>query len=219
MMRRIARMLNASQEGDGYPQNGVLERLQTRRAIAGVTAPMSPGVVAIDLRAKSSLVRPALEIAIGVALTLAAVVWRRRESSSGVRRRDRIPAAGDAVPRRIPPAMLLNLGPLADVADVETAPPLGTRGGVRERVVPVLGSSAVFEDGRATLCGPDWSLALDLGRDDPVWTVTVEARGDGSMQALERLARDTGWRIFIPRLGVFVDPRKLSGVAPPEETA
>jgi hypothetical protein len=63
--------------------------------------------------------------------------------------------------------------------------------------------------------GPDWSLVLDLGRDEPVWTITVEARGDGSTTALERLARETGWRIYIPKLGTFVDARALADVTPP----
>jgi hypothetical protein len=221
MMRRIVGMLNASKEVEGYARGGVLERLQTRRALAGLNAPLAPDFVAIDLRARPSLVRPSIEIAIGVALALVAAAWRRRESSSAVRPPVEIPAADPeqkpVQPRRLPSAMLLNLGPAAEVTDLETAPPLGTRSEVRDRVVQVLGPSGTFHDGRATLIGPGWSLALDLGRDEPAWTVTVEARGDGSTLALERLARDTGWRIFIPKLGVFVEPQALRGVAPPEE--
>ena len=218
MMRRVVGMLNASKEVEGYARSGVLERLQTRRALAGLTSPLAADVVTLDLRARPSLVRPSIEIGIGVTLLLVAVAWRRKGAAHVVDRPvDAAPAEPvNGVPsRRIPSAMLLNLGPAADAADLETAPPLGSRSEVRDRIVQVLGPSGAVHDGRATVTGPDWSLALDLGREEPVWTVTVEARGEGSTSALERLARETGWRIFIPRLGTFVNPQALSEVSPP----
>jgi hypothetical protein len=217
MMRRVVGMLNASKEVEGYARSGVLERLQTRRALAGLTSPVAADVVTLDLRARPSFLRPSIEIGIGVTLLLVAVGWRRRSTAHVLDRPvDTAPAESmDARPsRRIPSAMLLNLGPAADAADLETAPPLGSRSEIRDRIVQVLGPGAVH-DGHAIVNGPGWSLALDLGREDPVWTVTVEARGEGSTSALERLARETGWRIFIPKLGTFVNPQALTEVAPP----
>jgi hypothetical protein len=52
-----------------------------------------------------------------------------------------------------------------------------------------------------------------VGREDPVWTVTIEARGDESAEVLSRLVRETGWRMFMPKLGRFVDPAALSDVS------
>jgi hypothetical protein len=218
MMRRVVGMLNASKAVEGYARSGVLERLQTRRALAGLTSPLAADVVTLDLRARPSLVRPSIEIGIGVTLLLVAVGWRRRSAAHVVDRPvdAALAESMDARPsRRIPSAMLLNLGPAADAADLETAPPLGCRSEVRDRIVQVLGRSGAVHDSHATVNGPGWSLALDLGREEPVWTVTVEARGEGSTSALERLARETGWRIFIPKLGTFVNPQALTEVAPP----
>jgi hypothetical protein len=222
MMQRIVTMLNASKEVEGYARSGFVERLQTRRALAGLTVPLAPDFVAMDLRAKPSVVRPSIEAGIGLALLLVAILWRRRRTATApieVQAPVDEPEGSTAAPppRRIPSAMLLNLGPAAGAAELETAPPLGSRDEVRDRIAAVLGPAAApqAQDGPATVHGPDWSLALDFGREDPVWTITAEARGDGSTLALERLARETGWRIYIPKLGTFVDPRALNEVTPP----
>jgi hypothetical protein len=220
MMRRIVGMLNASKEVEGYARSGLVERLQTRRELGGLTAPLAPDFVALDLGGTPSLVRPSIEVGIGLALLLVAVGWRARRGApvnfeEELRVADRDEPAAVLRPRRIPSAMLLNLGASAGTGELETAPPLGNRAEVRDRVSGVLGQPDAAEDGRATVHGRDWSLALDFGRDDPVWTITVEARGEGSTMALERLARETGWRIFIPKLGSFVDPQALNDVTPP----
>lgn len=219
MMRRIVTTLNASKQVEGYARSGVAERLGARRALAGLTAPLAPDFIALDLRGKPSYIRPAMEMGMGFLLLIAAIVWRRRGAAAVEDDGATITAAPDdgapAPARRMPPAMLLNLGPSAGVGDLEAAPPLGSREAVSQRIAAVLGAGAAFENGRTAVRGPDWLLLLDLGRDEPVWTITVEARGDGSTPALERLARETGWRIYIPKLGVFVDPRALADVTPP----
>jgi hypothetical protein len=222
MMRRIVAMLRASTEIDGYARAGIIERLQTRRALAGLTAPLAPDVTVLDLHARPAVVRPGIEAGIGLALLLVLLTWRggrRQVSAVAV---DDLPAASNfrdeppvaLLSRRLPSAMLLNLGPSARVSEVESAPPLGPRDNVRGRIVGILGATEAARDGRATVNGAGWSLAFDLGQDDQVWTITVDALGgDGSIDALERLARETGWRIFVPKLGIFVDPsalRKLS---------
>jgi hypothetical protein len=225
MMRRIVTMLRASKEVEGYARSGVIERLQTRRALAGLTAPLAPDFVVLDLHATPSLARPGIEVGIGLVLILVAITWpRRRLQEVAVevkdlpdesRPADESPVSPPA--RRLPSVMLLNLGPSASLSELESAPPLGPRDQVGGRIGGILGATEATRDGRAAASGPGWSLAFDLGQEDQVWTITVEALGsDGSVDALEKLARETGWRIFVPKLGTFVDPSALRQVPPPQ---
>jgi hypothetical protein len=222
MMLRIVTMLRASKEVDGYARSGVIERLQTRRALAGLTAPLAPDFVALDLHAKPSFVTPGIEAGIGLVLLLAALASRRRapratpvdEAIGGDS------DGGDAfvapTARRLPAVMLLNLEPSAAARDLEHAPAFGSHEEVGERIVGILGPLGGAADRRKTVQGPDWSLAFDLGRDDRVWAIAVDARGsDGSIAALERLARETGWQIFVPRLGTFIEPAALATLEQP----
>ncbi len=108
--------------------------------------------------------------------------------------------------------MLLNVDPESDASAVEHAPPLGARSEVARRLVEVFAD--LYIDGRGTgaLRGEDWSLTFHLGADEQVWTVTVDARGDGSIAALEALTAATGWRMFVPKHGVFMQPGDLRPV-------
>ena len=116
--------------------------------------------------------------------------------------------------------MLLNLEPSATAGDLEWDPPFGSPEEVLERIAAVLGPLHGPADRRKTVQGPGWSLAFDLGRNDRVWTIVVETRGsDESIAALEKLARDTGWQIFVPRLGTFVEPAALGTLDNPGNTA
>ena len=223
MMRRIVTMLRASKEVEGYARSGFIERLQTRRALAGLAAPLAPDFVVLDLHGRPSLMRPGIEAGIGLGLLLVAIPWLRGRTG-----RAAVPIAeptaeshSESEPpvtlptRRLPSVMLLNLGPSAGVSELESAPPLGPRDQVRGRIDGILGATETAEDGRTTVGGPGWLLAFDLGREDQVWTITVEARGDGSIGALERLGGETGWRVFVPKLGTFVDPAALKDVQRP----
>lgn len=226
MMLRIVTMLRASKEVDGYARSGFLQRLQTRRALAGLAAPLAPDFVALDLHARPSLVIPAITAGIGLALLLAVLALRRRRPRAAVVDE---PIAGessgeDAVatptPRRLPAVMLLNLGPSAAVDDLENAPPLGSHEEVVERIAGILGQLSGAEDRRITVERPGWSVRFDLGGDDRVWTIAVETRGgDESIAALETLARETGWQVFVPRLGTFVEPAALRTLDKPGNTA
>jgi hypothetical protein len=226
MMLRIVTMLRASKEVDGYARSGFIERLQTRRALAGLTAPLAPDFVALDLHSKPSFVTPGIEAGIGLALLVAALASRRRAPHPA---QIDAPIAGDAgtdevfaapPPRRLPAVMLLNLQPSAAAADLETAPPFGRREEVIDRIAGVLGPLGGAADRRQTIQGSGWSLGFDLGEDDQVWTIAVDARGsDDSISALERLARETGWQIFVPRLGTFIEPPALGTLDKPGNAA
>lgn len=224
MMRRIVTMLRASKEVEGYARSGFIERLQTRRALAGLAAPLGPDFVVLDLHARPSFVRPGIEAGIGLGLLLVSIPWLRARTGNAAVPIEEPPAGSDSgreppieLPsRRLPSVMLLNLGPSAGVSELESAPPLGPRDQVRGQIGAILGATESAQDGRVTVGGPGWLLAFDLGQEDQVWTITVEARGsDGSIGALERLARETGWRIFVPKLGNFVDPTALEDVQRP----
>jgi hypothetical protein len=85
MMRRIVTMLGASKQVEGYARSGVIERLETRRTLSGLTAPLAPDFVVLDLHAKPSFVRPGLEVGIGLVLVLVAMTWPRgRELATAV---------------------------------------------------------------------------------------------------------------------------------------
>jgi hypothetical protein len=219
MMLQVVTMLRASKEVDGYARSGIIERLQTRRALAALSAPLAPDFVALDLHAKPSFVMPGIAAGIGLALLLAALALRRRRPHAGVVHEPIVvhSSTEDAFPaptsRRLPAVMLLNLQPTAAASDLENAPPLGSHEDVIERIAGVLGPLSGAEDRRITVQRPGWSLDFDLGRDDLVWTVAVESRGsDESIAALERLARETGWQIFVPRLGTFIEPAGLRSI-------
>lgn len=227
-MLRVVSVLRASKEVEGYARSGVIERLQTRRALGGLTAPLAPDFIAIDLHAKPTLVRPGIEAGVGLLLLLVAVAWRRRAgvvpavpavtSFDGPRTDpegvSETPAP--AMPRRLPPVMLLNLEASAGTNDLEYAPAFGPRDEVKERIAGALGPLSSAAGGREQVSGADWMLAFDLGREEHVWAITAEARGgDGSIGALETLSLETGWRLFVPRLGTFVESSALGKLERP----
>jgi len=116
-----------------------------------------------------------------------------------------------ALARRLPGMMLLNLRQSDGPEAVERAPALGRRGEVRQKLVETL-DAVRFEDGIGKLSAPDAWLTFDLGRGEPVWTIVVEARGPRSTNAVRTLAESTGWRIYVPSKGDFVDPAQLEEV-------
>jgi hypothetical protein len=98
----------------------------------------------------------------------------------------------------------LNLEPSAAPSDIECAPPLGNRQEVVARITDALGALTAEGAARYGIGGSDWRLIFDLGGDESVWTVTVDVRGsDAALTALDRLARETRWRVYVPRLGAF----------------
>ena len=78
MMLRIVTTLGASREIVGRVRTGLLERIRARRILSGLTAPLAPGAVVLDLNAQPRLAVPAIELAIGLALVAGMVILRRR---------------------------------------------------------------------------------------------------------------------------------------------
>ena len=178
MMLRIVTMLKVSREVEGYARSGVMELLRTRRALTGLNAPLAPEVLVLDLHARPSFLLPGIEAGAGLfLLALSLTLFRRR--SRGRAKAAAVEPATDAAmlagpgPRRLPRLMLLNLDPEADLGAVEHAAPLGSRGEVERRIAEVLPGFRVDPAGLGTWRGEDWSLALHLGGEENVWTVTV----------------------------------------------
>jgi hypothetical protein len=198
-MLRVVDILRAAREVDGYARGGIVERLLVRRTLAGFSAPLAPDVIVLDLHARPTFVRPGIEIGAGLLLLLAAAAWRRRK----VVVVEPAPTPPPQLERLLPPAMLLNLDSSASVNDIEYAPPLGSREEVSARIWGVLGP--LTEDGGKYSAGGDgWRIEFDPGSGEPVWAVAMDVRGsDAALAALDRLSRETNWRVFVPRLGTF----------------
>jgi hypothetical protein len=216
MMLRIVTMLRASREVEGYARSGVIELLRTRRALTGLSAPLAPQVLVLDLHARPHFLLPGIEVGFGLLLLILSLRLLARRSPVRTESPEIAPAADEIAqpptvpaPRRLPALMLLNLDPEADASAVEHAAPLGTRHEVARQMAEVFAGFRVDGEGHGTLRGEDWSLTLHLGAEEKVWTVTADARGDGSIDALETLAGATGWRLFVPKRGVFVDAADL----------
>jgi hypothetical protein len=208
-MLRVVNVLHAAREVQGFVRSGMIERLLARRELAGFNAPLAPDAIVLDVHARPSLARPVIETSAGLVLAAAAVVVssRRRDSADDVGR-GFSPANDERAPqtltRRLPPAMLLDLDASAPISEIEHAPPLGDEEDVVARIAGVLGPLTREDDGTYRAGGSDWMLTFDVGRDPIVWTVVVGVHGsEAADEALERLARDTTWRVFIPRLGTF----------------
>ncbi len=219
MMLRIVTMLKVSREVEGYARSGMMELLRTRRALAGLGATLAPQVLVLDLHARPDFLRPGIETVLGLLLLIPPLRRFARRSPVSTESPAVATAPGAApqpvagpAPRRLPRLMLLNVDPEADASAVEHAAPLGTRIDIARRLAEVFTDFHVDGRGTGALHGEDWSLTLHLGADEQVWTVTVDARGDGSIGALETLTAATGWRMFVPKHGVFMHAADLRPV-------
>jgi hypothetical protein len=106
---------------------------------------------------------------------------------------------------RLPRVMLLKLDSSAGPEAIEMAPPLGTKGDVTALLREVFPDLEIDQAGRGAHEGPDHALAVDLGRDDTVYTAILDARGQTGIIALRWVLETTGWRAFVPKAGRFVE--------------
>ena len=106
---------------------------------------------------------------------------------------------------RLPRVMLLKLDSSAGPEAIEMAPPLGTKDDVTALLREVFPDLQIDQAGRGAHEGPDHALAVDLGRDDTVYTAILDARGQTGITALRWVLETTGWRAFVPKAGRFVE--------------
>lgn len=209
MMLKIITATRASRELQGVTR-GRVEMLRTRRSLSAIRAPLADDFTILDLHAKPTVLWPALEATAGAQAFLVFIFLtatrRRRQKAPAVAEETGPPADIDTAwqPRALRGIMLLNLPQTATLADVEKAPPLGSADEVRNRVAGVLPGIQFNDNGRATYNRPDFSIAIDLGRGEPVYTAVVDLEGDGASLVFGRLVAHTGWRAYAPKRGAFV---------------
>ncbi|HEX6972806.1 MAG TPA: hypothetical protein VF147_00310 [Vicinamibacterales bacterium] len=208
MMLRLVTYLRASREVEGLARAGVVETLQTRRSLQSFPVPLDPNYVVIDLHARPKYVIPGVEAGVGlISLLLFLLTGRRRREPEAVPLESasvenaEMPAAA---PAPLPAMLLLNLDASAGVETIEHAPPLGTREETIAALERALNGLRFDEGGRATVSRPDYTMEIDIGEQDPVWTATLRASGDGASSAIAALADTTGWRVYVPKRGMFL---------------
>lgn len=120
-----------------------------------------------------------------------------------------------AAPLRIRGLLLLNLKPTDGAADIEYAPPLGSRARVTETIRDIV-PGIRFTEALGELKSESHSITLDLGSQDPVHAIVAEAEGDPGIELLRVLLERTRWRAYVPRTGVFIEPDAIDIFALPD---
>jgi hypothetical protein len=233
MMLTIVTSLKTSREVDGYARVGIVEALNARRVVSGLAGPLDPSPVVIDLRAQPPMVVPVLEFAAGALAVLMFVFLEVRGPSrargAAAAEQPAAPsmaAAPDAVtpvtespapvmPLKLRGLMLLNLPRNAGVEAIEVAPPLGNRADVVRKLEETLPDLGIDDSGRGTFNRPDCTISVALGTSEPVATAVLDAQGEGALTRIRALLEATGWRVFAPRRGVFVDAGQLQDLIEP----
>ena len=216
MMLRIVTAVHAAREVDGYVRRGLLLALPTRRTLAALHTPLAPGAVVIDLNGRPRVAVPAAVTLTGITLLAVAIVlpFRRRrpvavEPAARVERDEAAAAPGIDRGGRLKNLMLLDLDPSAGREAIERAPPLGTRETVERRISHAMPGITFDEHGRGALIRPDVNISIDLASGKLVWTAVIQASGDGAASRLRTLLTETGWRIYAPQRGTFVNLDEL----------
>jgi hypothetical protein len=227
MMEKAAQAAGAGGAIDGLIRSGFVEGIRTRRVLSGLMGtPVAADAVIIDLDRRAAFGRPALALAAGLLLGIVALIpsrgkqrTRAREGTSRTSDEDTV-AASNARPHvfpapapavTLPRLMLLDLDVTAGPDAIETAPPLGSRHEVIARITGAIPDVRVNAAGRV-LSRADDSIVMDLGRDDPVATAIVDARGEAGVALVKEVLLVTGWRAFAPKTGLFVTIEELSAL-------
>jgi hypothetical protein len=119
------------------------------------------------------------------------------------------------VPLKIRGLLLLNLQPSDGLAQIETAPPLGSRARVVDAILAAVPAMR-FTGGLGEVTAEDHNMTMDLGTDDPVRAAVATAEGDKGLEMLIALVEQTRWRVYAPRAGVFIEPDTLDLFALPD---
>ena len=202
MMLRVVTLLRASREIEGVARAGVIERLETKRSLQSFPIPLDPDYVVVDLHSRPQYVIPGVEAGAGaLALLMFLRTGRRR-----VRRATQPSVAVSEAPGApLPRMLLLNLAASAGVEAIEHAPPLGTREETIAALRRALDGLQFDDGGTATFTRKDVAIEIDIGVHEPVWTATLQASGAGAASGVSALAGTTGWRVYVPKRGVFLD--------------
>ena len=113
------------------------------------------------------------------------------------------------VPLRLRGLLLLNLKPSDGPEQIEKAPPLGRKDEVIMALNGVAPGIRFDENGKGELIERDHRLTIDIGRDNPVHAAVASAEGDAAVDMLRMVMEREGWRAYVPRSGVFVEPESL----------
>ena len=150
------------------------------------------------------------------------LLWfrRRGKSSKPAQESDSPFTLGASTPRQaqaplvIRGLMFVNLRPTDGPAELEKAPPLGSR----DSVIRTLGNTLpgiTFAGNEGVLASRDHRVSIDLGPHDPVHAIVVSAEGSEGIDLLRTLLQRAGWRAYKPRDGVFIEPDTLDLFALP----
>src|SRR5262245_16249168 len=141
------------------------------------------------------------------------LLWFRRSKAKEAERPAPAPAP-PALPRprsplRVRGLLLLNLKPRDGLDQIETAPPLGAPDEVIAALQSIVPGLTFDGNGQGELREHDYSLTIDLGRGALVHAAVVAAEGDGGVDLLRLVMERAGWRAYVPKAGVFVEPDAL----------
>jgi hypothetical protein len=90
--------------------------------------------------------------------------------------------------------------------------PLGSQASVQAALATIPGMN-LADPSWGQLAGPNWSIELNIGRDDPVDSITLHVRGgsDEVLPAVFRIAAAVGCRAIDYADGEFVAPGAAGG--------
>jgi hypothetical protein len=205
MMLRIVTALHAARQIEGKVRVGWMERLRARRVLSGLTTPVAPGAVIVDLHGSPTFSGPAIQIALGTGLVLAAIALFRKGQRAEGGPVALEPASLAPAPVQLRGLLLLNMTSSATAADIEYAPPLGNREDVIGRISHAIEGIEFDGRGRGVLRVSAVAAIVDVGRDEIVSSAIAGADGAVGRAAIARLLAETGWRAYVPRTGQFLD--------------
>jgi hypothetical protein len=215
MTLRLVTLLDAAPEIQGHVRRSVLDTFGRSRRAQVISAPLAPGATVLELNERPGVVLPAALTGAGLALLLVALARLLRNEAAAA------PAAAvEAAPRindavipvegvRINGLMLLNLSPTAGREAIELAPPLGAREDVEQSIARALAGIVFDHRGRGTLTSEAASVNIELGSEPVAWTAILHGQGRGARDLVRALVAETGWRIYYPKRGAFVDVEDL----------